>query len=219
MQRAAGGQERRVSAASVRIISQPPIRRRPEAGLVIGRQVGAQPFGRDGLVVGLQHRLLVDDAAGCGELDRQPGIVLEIDDALGGPAARGLRDRDLAGQQIAELVHLILADHALLDRIEQFGLIVVDHALPVIDDDGVGALVGAAVDFGALVGDVGIGDRDDELSVLQPVAVEHRLHRGGGAAHDVGAGDRGLASSTATTSMPSRAMSRTNASRCSALGL
>src|SRR4051812_37948112 len=89
-------------------------------------------------------------------------------------------------------MHLILADHALLYRIEQLGLVVVDHAFPVVDDDGIGALVGAAVDLGALVGYVRIGDRDHQLSILQPVAVEYGLHGSRGATHDVGAVNRGF---------------------------
>src|SRR5258708_30288858 len=111
-------------------------------------------------------------------------MVLGIGERRGGFAlrrsGRWRGQPRLADQEIPELVDLLLADHALLERVEQLGLIVVDDAFPIVDDDGAGALIGAPVDLGAFVGHVRIGDRYDELAVAQPIAVEYRLHGGGG---------------------------------------
>src|SRR5260370_9512847 len=172
-----------------RFMNSSPSRRRPEPGLIIGGQVAPQPFGRNGLVRAFGQCFAIHDAARGGKLDREAGIVLVVNDPLAGSLTRRLADPNLAEDEVAELMDLIPVYDALLDRVEQFGLIVFDHAFPVVDDHGACALIGPSVDFRALVGDARIGDRPDDLPLLEGVAVEHRPHRGRGATHDVSARD------------------------------
>ena len=97
-----------------------------------------------------------------------------------------------AGEQIAQFDHLIAVHHTLGDGLQQLGLVVFGDAFPIVDNDGLGALQGAAVDLDALVGDVRIGDGDHHLAVFQPVAVIDRHGGGSSAADDIGAGHHRL---------------------------
>src|SRR5262249_18059926 len=90
-------------------------RRRPKSGLIVSRQIRAEPFGRNGFVVRLLARSLIQDAARSGELDGETGIVLEVNDPAFARAARRLLDRRFSDQKIAKLMNLILSHHALLD--------------------------------------------------------------------------------------------------------
>ena len=76
-------------AAASAVHRRTPSRRRPEAGLVVGGEIAAQPFGRNHLVRALGHGLAVEDAAGRGELDRKARIVLVIDDPVPCCSPRG----------------------------------------------------------------------------------------------------------------------------------
>src|SRR5262245_44190398 len=106
-----------------------------------------------------------------------------------GPLTRRLTDPDFAEDEVAELMDLFPPDDTVLDRVKQLGLVVLHHAFPVVDDDGGCAFIGASIYFRALVGDIRIGDRHNDLPLFQGVTVEHLPHRGRGAADDIGAGD------------------------------
>src|SRR6516165_8071820 len=165
-----------------------PSWRWPESGLIIGGQVASQPLRRNGLVRALCQRFAIDDAARGSKLDRETGIVLVVNDPWSGFLTRRLADADLAADEVAELMDLLPTDDAILDRVEQFSLIVFDHAFPVVDDDGGCTFIGPSVDFRPFIRNIRIGDRHHDLPLLQRVAVEHRPHRGCGAAYDVSAG-------------------------------
>src|SRR5438045_1708621 len=113
-----------------------PSWRWPESGLIIGGQVASQPFGRNGLVRAFGQCFAIDDAASGSKLDRQTGIVFVVNDPWSGFLTRRLTGADLAPDEIAELMNLLPTDDAILDRVEQFSLIVFEHAFPVVDDDG-----------------------------------------------------------------------------------
>src|SRR5260370_15826570 len=136
------------------LINNSPSRRRPEPGLIIGGQVAPQPFGRNGLVRAFGQCFAIRDAARGSKLDREAGIVLVVNDPLAGSLTRRLADPNPAEDEVAELMDLVPVYAALLDRVQQFGLIVFDHAFPVVDDPGPCPLMGPSVDFRALVGDV-----------------------------------------------------------------
>jgi hypothetical protein len=67
---------------------------------------------------------------------------------------RELSDR--YGSIFCALMDLLLTDDAILDRVEQFGLIVCGHVFPVVDDDGGCALIGLSVDFSPLAFELAI---------------------------------------------------------------
>jgi hypothetical protein len=103
------------------------------------------------------------------ELHRKPGIVLVEHDAAGIAPERGL-----AGDDVAELVHVLAPHHPLGDRTRQLDLAVGPDAVPVVDNDSARAREGGLVDLVAGTDDVRVGDGDDHLPGLQPFTAKHR---------------------------------------------
>lgn len=107
------------------------------------------------------------------------------------PPRRQANNR-LPHHQVADGVDMVARQVAGLNWLQQLGLIVLDDALPIVDDDRRGALKSATIDLRAFVGDVRVGHRNDHLAVFQPIAQQHRFHRRGTAQHHIGSPDRFL---------------------------
>src|SRR5262249_28545626 len=89
-----------------------------------------EPFAWDGPVGALLDQLLIEDRAAGRELDGETGIVLIVENRI-----RTLADLRLSGDNIAELDHLLAADQAFRDRVEQLDLAIGGDAGPVVDED------------------------------------------------------------------------------------
>src|SRR5437867_3562565 len=139
-----------------------------------------EPIAWDGSLSSLGGKLAVNDGAAGRELHRKPGVVLVVDNCV--LVSVKLR---FAGDEIAEGVNALAPNEPLLDRLQQLYLPVGGDALPVVDDDRARAREGLLVDLAAHVEYVGVGDGDHHLAGLEPVTVEHRRLRVGGAAHNM----------------------------------
>src|SRR5262245_54433208 len=112
----------------------------------------------------------MDDGTAGGELHRESGIVLVVDDRTGiAPQPSP------AGDDGAKLMHVLAPDQPPLNRIDELHLPIGGDAVPIVDDNVARARKGLLVDLASHVEEVRIGYRDNHLAGLEPVAVEHWL--------------------------------------------
>src|SRR5262245_40061847 len=132
--------------------------------------LACKPVARNRSLRSLSGKLAMNDGATRRKLHRKPSVVLVVDDR-----ARIVAKRRLAGDEITERVDVLAPDQALLDRLQQLDLPVGRDALPVVDDDRARARKGRLVDLASRIEHVRVGDGDDHLTRLEPVAAQHRL--------------------------------------------
>src|SRR5215204_1878598 len=122
-----------------------------------------KPFLWNGAVRAFGNQLAVNDRAAGRELHRQPGIVLIKDNPI-----RLATQLDLAGGDIAQLMHVLALHQSFSDRPGQFDLVVGIDAVPVVDDDLARARESGFVHLMTGIDHVRIGNGDGHLSRLEP---------------------------------------------------